>query len=235
MSKEEAAKRAENETEPKEVNAHNNLHHHHIPEKSHMDGSTSAPPRIEHSPRNDGEVEKTLAEAEKSTDKQTGKKGRRKSEEDKPDRTLGTFTNDARISATLPIVQEVGENGSRNSSRRGDESSDEKRGRSSEEEDLGKLEDSIDKEDHSHRQPTSSVSDEEHPDMVEYTVTDDDHHLLHNHHHEKEEHMQVPLDDSEVIDEDERRRRRSKPPRIESGIIPQITPMYGEDEIGIAK
>lgn len=225
MSKEEAEKRAEQENEKEAappVNAHNNLHHHHIPEKPQMDGDAGFPVRTEHSPRNDGEVEKTLAAAEKSADNQTGKKGRRKSEEDKPDRTLGTFTNDGRISTTLPIVQEVGENGSRNSSRRGDSTLDEKRERGSEHEDGS-----------SNHEDTSALLGEQ-PSMVEYTVTDDDHHFLHPERHEEDGHMQAPLDDADVEDEGERR-RRSKPPRIESGIIPQITPMYGEDEIGIAK
>lgn len=231
MSKEEAEKRAEHEQESTEVNAHNNLHHHHIPEKPQVDGDAGLPLRLEHSPRNDREVERTLAEAEKYTDKQTGKKGRRKSEEDKPDRTLGTHKDDARISTTLPIVQEVGENGSRNSSRRGDDASDEKRSRDSE---VGHAVND-EKESTAQEETTSATQDEE-PSVVEYTVTDDDHHHFLQHHqhekHEEEHHMQAPLDDQQVDDEG---RRRSKPPRIESGIIPQIAPMYGEDEIGIAR
>lgn len=227
MTKEEAGRRAEQQKQSNEVNAHNNLHHHHIPEKPSMDGDAESPLRTAHSPRDDREVERTLAEAEKSTDKQTGKKGRRRSEEEKPDRTLGTHTNDARISTTLPIVQEAGENGSRHSSRRGDDTFDEKRDSvdNDKRNDIGEMDDT-------RKEQTTSASEDQQPGVVEYTVTDDDHHLFHHHQHEDEQHMQAPLDDQEVEDE---KKRRSKPPRIESGIIPPTTPMYGEDEIGIAR
>lgn len=222
MSKEEAERRAEQERqnpkESKEVSAHNNLHHHHIPEKSSMDGKIEVPP---HSPRNDKEVEKTLSEAEKSVDKQTGKKGRRRSEEEKPERTLGTHTNDARVSTTLPIVQEVGENSSRHSSRRGKDSPEGKR----ESEAVEDAENSAVR--------TMPSTETQGPKTVEYTVKDDDLHL-HSLKKEEEGHTTAPLDDQAVEDEDDKR-RRSKPPRIESGIIPTMTPLYREDEIGIAK
>lgn len=217
MTKEEAERRAQQEKEQGEVHAHNNLHHHHIPPKPTVDGNVEIPP---HSPRNEEEVEKTLADAERSTDKQTGKQGRRRSEEEKPDRTLVTHTNDARISTTLPIVQEVGENGSRQSSRRGDETPDEKH-----------------ETDHVPEEQGAQLGEEPHQDQehkhVEYTVTDDEHHF-HHHDKNKEETLKAPLDGQEVEVEVDSR-RVSKPPRIASGIIPATTPMYGEDEIGVAR
>lgn len=215
MTKEEAERRAQQEKGQGEVNAHNYLHHHHIPEKPKHD-NIEVPP---HGPRDEEKVEQTLAAAEKSADKQTGHKGRRKSEEEKPDRTLHTHTTDARLATTLPIVQEAGENGSHHSSRRGNDTPDESPGNSME------------------RGEAESNSDEgQNSKTVEYTVTDDDH-LSHlcgksDEQVDGEEHMQAPLGEQSV---DHDSKRQSKPPRIASGIIPTTTPMYGEEEIGIAR
>lgn len=62
-------------------------------------------------------VEKTMAKAQKQTDKSTPtEKGRGGSEEEKPERILRT-TEDPRSSSLLPVVSEVGENGSHGSQR----------------------------------------------------------------------------------------------------------------------
>lgn len=59
-------------------------------------------------------VEKTMRKAQKQTDKATpAEKGRSKSEEEKPERTLRT-TEEARGAATLPVVAEAGESGESN-------------------------------------------------------------------------------------------------------------------------
>ena len=50
-------------------------------------------------------VERTMEKAQKATDKQTGSEGRRRSEEEKPSRTLQTM-DEQRSSALLPVVTE---------------------------------------------------------------------------------------------------------------------------------
>lgn len=200
MTKEEAERRAAQGRGSGQVNAHNNLRRQHLRSKPSTDSNAQAEL---HSPRNDAEVEKTLSEAEKYTDKQTGKEGRRKSEEEKGDRTLGTLATDGRMSTTLPIVQEAGENSSHHGSQRGDETPD---------------------------QRNSQAQEVEHR-TVEYAVIDDDHHFCGGADKHKE-HVEAPLGDQGVEDDCP---SASKPPRLESGIIPTITPLYREDEIGIAK
>lgn len=209
LTKEEAERRAQQESQSSEVDAHNALHHHHIPEKPNKEGQVEIPPR---SPRNEFEVEKTLEEAQKSTDKQTGEKGRRRSEEEKPDRTLLTHT-EPRLSATLPVVQETRETSSQRSSRNGEDS------------------DRVNEKNEDHPQGGSQNHESDH--KVEYSVTSDD---------EGEGKLQdfvvAPLNskehcEPEAIDADSK--RVSKPPRIGSGIIPTLSPMYRDDEIGIAR
>lgn len=64
---------------------------------------------VEQSPSMSPAVEKTMRKAQKQADKATpAEKGRSRSEEEKPDRTLGT-TDEPRSSATLPVVSESGE------------------------------------------------------------------------------------------------------------------------------
>lgn len=250
MTREEATKRAEvqgTQHEMEEVNAHNTMHHHHIPPKPSLDGADGhvVPP---HSPRDDAEVEATIHAAQKSTDKQTGEKGRRRSEDEKPDRTLLTQSNDARHSTTLPIVQEARENSSQNSSRNGDaeEQYDEKTqftddGPSQEPERNPGAQQAKSHE------PTSQHADHAQQGKyaeptVEYTVTEDNK----RHFHRRHDHMKAPLDAQVqeepeingidgVKDTDDLSRRISKPPRLGSGIIPTLTPLYKEEEIGIAK
>ncbi|KPI44944.1 Phosphatidylinositol 4-phosphate 5-kinase its3 [Cyphellophora attinorum] len=64
-------------------------------------------------------VEHTMAKAQKQVEKETGKEGRRRSEEEKPQRTLLT-AEDAKSNTLLPMVsEETGEGGSRNGSATG--------------------------------------------------------------------------------------------------------------------
>lgn len=61
-------------------------------------------------------VEQTMAKAQKQVDRETSEKGRRRSEEEKPSRTLLT-TEDQKSNTLLPAVsEENGENGSRSGS-----------------------------------------------------------------------------------------------------------------------
>lgn len=216
MTKEEAERRAQQEARSSEVDAHNILHHRHVPGTPSMDGNVEIPP---HSPRDDMEVEKTLDEAQKSTDKQTSEKGRRRSEEEKPDRTLLTYTNEPRASETrgsmtLPVVQEARENSSDRGSQKEEPS------------------DHNDQQRHQAPNPTR-VQNHESEHMVEYTVTGDD-----RGNNGLKDFIIAPLDAqdrSETDKQGEDSRRVSKPPRIGSGIIPTLSPLYGDDEIGVAR
>lgn len=256
MTKEEAARRAEHEGEPTEVHAHNLVHHHHIPELNRpptVDGNLEIP----RSPRDELEVEQTMNAAEKSTDKQTNsEKGRRVSEEEKPDRTLLTNSypevREHRMSTTLPIVQETRETSSHNSSRNSHSSGVEEQLR-----------------DQKAEAEKQRPAIEEPEQVVEYTVTSEDHHLIDRLRSDREETeihqtMKAPLD-AQVIDDDPAlnqntnsltevpkpvkpeepakvhrcspKQRTSKPPRIDSGIIPTLDsdPLVRPDEIGIAR
>lgn len=67
-------------------------------------------------PRSPVEVEKTMAKAQKSLDKQANLKGRGRSEvEDIPKKTLSTKMEEGRLSTVLPMVQETGESSSERS------------------------------------------------------------------------------------------------------------------------
>lgn len=262
MTKEEAARRAEHEEEVEEVHAHNIMHHHHIPEMYRpptVDGNLEIP----RSPRNEAEVERTMNAAERSTDSQTdSEKGRRQSEEEKPQRTLltnsPTEVREHRMSTTLPIVQEARETSSHNSSRNSRSSGLE-----------NQLREQATMSDKSRQENGDSGQ------VVEYTVTSDDHHLFHRHHSDRQQtevhqSMKAPLD-AQVIDDEpdfnhksqvpaenakpatpekpdkteeqtkihrcSPKQRISKPPRIDSGIIPKLDadPLVRPDEIGIAK
>lgn len=259
MTKEEAARRAEHENgETEEIRAHNIMHHHHIPEMRRpptVDGNLEIP----RSPRNELEVEQTMNAAEVSTDKQTSsEKGRRRSEEEKPERTLLTNspadTREHRMSTTLPIVQETKETSSHNSSRNSRSSG---------------LEDQL--REQASQSEKSRQQNEHAGQVVEYTVTSEDHHLFHRHHSDQDQteikqSMKAPLDGQSVDEEPLHRagvesakpatpekpekseeqpkihrcspkQRISKPPRIDSGIIPKLDadPLVRPDEIGIAK
>jgi hypothetical protein len=61
-------------------------------------------------------VEQTMAKAQKQVDRETSDKGRRRSEEEKPSRTLLT-AEDGKNSALLPVVSEENGEGSRGGSR----------------------------------------------------------------------------------------------------------------------
>jgi len=239
MTKEEAQRRATQESEQLVTDAYNVLHNHHNLLKTSSDGAVDG--AISHSPRNDFEVEKTLEKAQKSTDRQTSEKGRQRSEnEDVPDRTLMTHTTEARVSTTLPIVQEDQEGSSSRQSSR----SDMKREASTVDEkqhhaellsvDDGHLHPGAIFGSH-HRHHSRLVSDEglidqqqddihEYRTPVEYTVTGGTF-------GEKEQwEMKAPMS-SEAVTENPH--RISKPPRIDSGIIPSLAPMYKDEEIGI--
>ena len=60
-------------------------------------------------------VEHTMAKAQKQVDRETGKEGRRRSEEEKPQRTLLT-AEDGKSNTLLPVVSEENGEGSRNGS-----------------------------------------------------------------------------------------------------------------------
>lgn len=259
MTKEEAERRAHQERgQVEEVNAHNNMHHHHIPPKSSTDGAggyLEVPP---HRLRNDHDVEKTLDAAEKSTDKQTGPKGRRRSEEEKPDRTLLTHANEreGRTSTTLPMVQEAKENSSHHSSSHRNSQNGEMDERDEKQhfpDADGHLDEPNQNSNHKDMQQVKDgyFQDQNHEasqnHTIEYTVSakDED--------GEKQKYqMEAPLDsrsqghldvepehdshsEAHVDPRPEPERRISKPPRIGSGIIPTLTPLLREDEIGIAR
>lgn len=221
MTEEEAARRKQQEghQQPEKVNAHNTLHHHHIPPEPTVDGHVE----VRHSPRNDLVVEKTLDAAQRSADKQTGEKGRRRSEEEQPDRTLLTHTNEARVSTTLPVVQETRETSSHHSSRHDRDSDNE------------------DSEQQPNVASSESHAQHHHPEhIVEYTVTGEN--CFGSKDHNDEQTMTAPLDSTEQLQLGEHRpqadghtRPVSKPPRIESGIIPTLDPLLRDEEIGLAK
>ena len=220
MSKEEADRRKENGTPAEMVNAHNNLHHHHFTHNPDDAAQINSGMPL-HSPRNDFDVEKTLDAAQRSTDKQTSDKGRRRSEEEKPDRTLLTHTqNDPRASTTLPIVQEAArENSSHHSSNVS--------------RNVSRDETTIDAspQQSSNKDKYEEDEDQE-PRTVEYTVKEDSHFR-----HSEEYHMKAPLDShsqGHLILEPVGQ-RPEKPPRIGSGITAPLPPMYRDDEIGIAR
>lgn len=289
MTKEEADRRAQQEGQQmEEVNAHNYMHHHHIPPKHSTDGAdghVEVPPH----PRSDRDVAQTLEAAEKSTDAQTSWKGRRRSEEEKPDRTLLTHrhADEGRGSTTLPIVQEGKENSSHHSSshrnsQHGDaddqqekqhipdghleQTTNERKQQMPE----GHAEEPKYKEEQQNPSDNLAPKNHETNHSVYYTVTakDDD--------GEKQEyHMHAPLDSrtqdcAEIKPDSETRerpnfqselerpraygdvkpdsetegrldaqsgfeRRASKPPRIDSGIIPTLTPLVRDEEIGFAR
>lgn len=106
MTKEEAGRRKTLEGARSDVDAHNVLHHHHIPHSPIGDDDQSPT-----SPRG-SEVERTMQKAQKATDKQTSEKGRKVEEEEKPDRTLTTSRDEGRATVTLPVVQESAEGNS---------------------------------------------------------------------------------------------------------------------------
>lgn len=115
MTKEEADRRATLESDRPSVDAHNLMHHHHIPPSNNglTDGAAIEPI---HSPRPPEEVEKTMEKAQEYTDKQTSSKGRRRSEEeDVPDRTLGVHQDSTKPAALLPVVAEAPEGSSQKS------------------------------------------------------------------------------------------------------------------------
>lgn len=268
MTQEEAQRRQTQEGEHAEVNAHNALHHHHIPPKERIEESADAPM---HSPRNEYEVEKTLDKAQKSADRQTSDKGRKRSEEeDVPDRTLMTYTNEARLSTTLPIVQEVGENSSRHSSRsEGRQPSPKPHNDTEQDQHVQQSETSnrilvgeqqysspklMSREDlqSQKRSEVDPEHDQSHSrndgnghQTVEYIVT------THESGQPKAQYeMEAPISSESVNevnvwpiepedDQQEQHRqhqqRISKPPRIESGIIPTLGPLIAENEIGIAR
>jgi len=287
MTKEEAERRAHQEDQQnEEVHAHNALHHHHIPPKHSTDGTdghVEVPPH----PRSDRDVAQTLEAAERSTDAQTSRKGRRRSEEEKPDRTLLTHRHgdEGRGSTTLPIVQEGKENSSHHSSshrnsQHGDAEDQNERQRIPDEHletnerkqqvPEGPSAEPTYKEERQTPNGNLAAQNHETNHSVYYTVTgkDDD--------GEKQEyHMQAPLDsrtqdsveikpDSETRErpnfhselecpraygdvkpdlgtegrldaQPEFERRASKPPRIDSGIIPTLTPLVRDEEIGFAR
>jgi len=290
MTQEEAERRAHQEgQQTEEVNAHNTLHHHHIPPRHSTDGAdghVEIPPH----PRNDREVEKTLEAAERSTDAQTGRKGRTRSEEDKPDRTLLTHrhADEGRGSTTLPIVQEGKENSSHHSSSHRNshhsvvDDQDEKQHVPD-----GYFEQPV-HESKQRQQPEKSPDEPEYNEELQRPGNErasQDHTINHSVYYtvtakddegEKEAyHMKAPLDsqtqdvddirphspkrethsllsklghswanrDMKVDSETEQQppaesmyeRRTSKPPRIDSGIIPVLTPLVRDEEIGLAR
>ena len=183
-------------------------------------------------------VERTMEKAQKATDKQTGSEGRRRSEEEKPSRTLQTM-DEQRSSALLPVVTEgkedaESEGGSRGASttRELDDTSNEKlpppahdtrRGRSSEGIRLVSNASSNaekDSDDHA-RQEMQQI-------QGEFTTTKECWNgskvqdQVDRSPHEKEE-------DDDDVDEKEPASHevvgRSKPPRINSDLIPRMSPL----------
>lgn len=222
MTNEEAVRRAEQhgQDEETEVNAHNNLHHHHIPHSKTLDDEANRPVEVPpHSPRDEADVERTLYAAQKSTDRQTSDKGRGQTEEEKPDRTILTHTNEARMSTTLPIVQEARENSSHRSSRNS---------RNESREDVNEKRSVLADAD-TEPVPTHVTEDKE--QTIPYRATE-------GNNQDQEYRMEAPLDfgPQDTLDvETDSPRRVSKPPRIGSGIIPTLSPLYRDDEIGIAR
>lgn len=247
MTKEEAERRAQQEGQQmEEVNAHNNMHHHHIPHTS-MDGADGHV-EVPNRPRNDHDVEHTLDAAEKSTDAQTGRKGRRRSEEEKPDRTLLTHTHEGRASTTLPIVQEAKENSSNHSSKSSLHHNSQLDDADGQNEKQHHPDGNLEKSEEVKQLVPNGIPPQKNHDTnptIEYTVSgkDDD--------GEKQEYrMEAPLDSQsqghlDVEPESEAKehldarpepeRRISKPPRIDSGVIPTLAPLLRDDEIGVAR
>lgn len=136
MTKEEADRRKtqESTTRPENVNAHNSIHHHHIPSpiRTTFDGETSeiqTPASTTASPRSP--VDRVMRKAHKQVEKTASEK--EDSNELVPDRTLRTTDEGpGRNSTTLPVVEEVGEGSeiskknSRNSRQRSQSEYDEK-------------------------------------------------------------------------------------------------------------
>jgi len=247
MTKEEADRRAQQEgQQSEEVNAHNNRHHHHIPPKHSNEGADGHLEIPSHRPRNDHDVERTLDAAQESTEQQTGRKGRRRSEEEKPDRTLLTHTNEGRVSTTLPIVQEARENSSNHSSSHRNSQHDNTE-KQDEKQELPNAH--LEKPFYTEKQRTADhrswQQEHEANGTVEFTVTgEDDDGKKHKYS------MEAPLDsrsqghldvepsaqsEKDLDARPEPPRRISIPPRIASGTIPTLTPLIKDDEIGIAR
>ena len=191
-------------------------------------------------------VERTMEKAQKATDKQTGSEGRRRSEEEKPSRTLQT-TEEQRGNALLPVVTEGkedadSEGGSRGASTTRElEDFDEKvlpppahdlsRGRSSEGIRIVSASTKAERDSDEHaRQEMTQIQGEFNTDegcfrsKVQDQV-DRSPPAAHGPLGEEEED-----DDYHVVDEKERPveepvKRRSKPPRINSDLIPRMSPL----------
>lgn len=252
MSKEEAERRTKEEgKQSTDVNAHNAAHHHHIPSGNRSRSQSNADHLIDgttmpRSPRNEVAVEETLYAAEKSADKQTdSRKGRKRSEEEKPDRTLLTAESGPRLSATLPVVSEDKEGSSRHGSHRS----------SRNEEQLNENDNAKDGPADPYRtnetHEVSSDTPQKHTTphdrhFVEYEVTSKDST------NKEPEHVLAPMDSGEqlppstlmddIVDEPEAigtsaTRIPSKPPRIESGIVPKLDgqPLLDDADIGLAR
>lgn len=236
MTKEEAERRKTLDGDHKEpVDAHNVMHHHHIPPapiNTSLDGAKSHEQQSPISPMfNDSRnVEKTMRKAQKQADKSTGSKSRRESEEELPDRTLTSITvpegepREHRNSTTLPVVQEVGEGSSdisRSGSREKPEPSIVKNagirqvsastygGRKSDEAD--KLDFASPKS-----QQDDFYSPQEYPDEYRSVVNN--------------AFPRVASPES-YLSESQRSEKREKPPRLGSGLIPHLAPMYASFDL----
>ncbi|KIW48318.1 uncharacterized protein PV06_00920 [Exophiala oligosperma] len=85
-----------------------------LPRESHGSDREAS---VHSPPMSPGAVEKTMRKAQKQTDKSTpADKGRRGSEEEKPERILRT-TEESKGPTLLPVVSEAGENGDHNEKR----------------------------------------------------------------------------------------------------------------------
>ncbi|KAK5106181.1 Phosphatidylinositol-4-phosphate 5-kinase [Lithohypha guttulata] len=234
-TKEEAERRAEQQGhQSTEIDAHNVLHHHHIPPGHRSRAHSNVDGQVDHSftphsPRNNVEVEKTLEAAEKSADKQTDdRKGRLASEAEKPDRTLLTAESATRAGTMLPVVTEDKEGSSRQASQQSSVHEDEARGERT-----------------THSTPRMHEDESQNGRTVEYTVTSEDDDS------KPSQQIVTPLDSTEQpqlepnIENDTTENSNtapltkipSRPPRIESGIVPTLDrdPLVMDEEVGLAR
>lgn len=235
MTKEEAERRTTMEIDDRgSLDAHNMLHHHHLPSPiiTNLDGANSNEKYSPMSPLSSSPiaVDKTMQRAQKQADKSTGSKSRRESEEEVPDRTLRTTTihdgevREGRNSTTLPVLEEVGEisDTSRSASREQPHASVMKHTgiRKSSTSKSRRLSEEQEKEQFYTPQLPQEIfhSPVEYPESTRSAVNN----------------AFRPINSDELSSADSPGGiKRDKPPRLGSGLIPHLEPMYASlDAIG---